>query len=246
MILFGLMLAIQVAMIVDVIRNGRNSLWIMALLFIPVASTIAYVIIEVLPRFRHHRHVRHARAEVSRRLDPEREVRSARAALDLADTIANRTRLADALTELGRHKEALPLYRSAIGRQPDFRSGERLARCLFVNDQPAEALAVLDGAPTPFGQHDRDRAALLRARMLEDLGRYDEALPIYAAVSERLSGDEARCRLAALLLKVGRERDARRVLQEVEQRMPHVDRQHRLENKAMYDWAVGELGRLRT
>lgn len=245
MILFAAMLAIQVAMIIDVIRNRRNNLWIMALLFLPVASTIAYVVIEVLPRFQHHRHVRHARAEVTRRLDPEREVRSARAALELADTVANRSRLADALSDLGRDREALPLYRAATGKTPDFRSGERLARSLFVNDEPVEALKVLDSLPAPFGQSDKDRAALLRARILEELGRHEEALPIYAAVSQRLSGDEARCRHAALLLKMGRERDARMVLQEVEQRIKHVDRQTRLDDKAMYDWALDELARLR-
>ncbi|WP_300973923.1 tetratricopeptide repeat protein [Sphingomonas sp. LHG3406-1] len=245
MIMFVAILAIQIAMIVDVIRNRRNNLWIMALLFLPLASTIAYLIIEVLPRFQHNRHFRQARAEVGRRLDPERELRSARSALDLADTVANRSRVADALSDLGRHGEALPLYRAAAGPRPDFRSGERLARCLYLNDQASEALETVDRLPAPSVQSDRDRVALLRARILEDLGRDDEALPIYADVSQRLPGDEARCRHAALLLKMGRKRDARMVLQEVEQRMRHLDRQSRAEEAGMYDWAMGELARLR-
>ena len=78
MILFVLALAIQVACIVDVVRNSRNSLWIMALVFLPLASTIAYVIVEVLPRMKHNRHVRGAREQIVEKLDPERDVRATR------------------------------------------------------------------------------------------------------------------------------------------------------------------------
>ncbi|WP_260598826.1 hypothetical protein [Sphingomonas endolithica] len=110
MIVYLAILAVQVMLIIDVIRNGRNQLWIMALMFLPGPSTIAYLVIEVYPRLHGNRHVRTARAKAVAKLDPEREVRSARDALDLADTAANRIRLGDALAGLGRFDEALPLY----------------------------------------------------------------------------------------------------------------------------------------
>jgi hypothetical protein len=234
-----------VALVIDVIRNRRPSIWIMALLFLPVASTIAYLVIEVFPRFQHNRHVRAARETIVEKLDPERELRAARDALDIADTMANRMRVADALTELGRHGEALPFYRRGVGPKPDFRGGEKLVRSLYLNDLPVEALSVLDGLPEVIGQSDRDRGKLLRARVLEELGRNDEALPIYADVSQRLPGDEARCRYAALLLKLGKRGQARLVLEEVEQRMKRIDRQNRNASAPMYDWAIKELTALR-
>ena len=49
MILYIAIIAIQVACVVDVIRHGRNTIWIMALMFLPLASTIAYLIVEILP-----------------------------------------------------------------------------------------------------------------------------------------------------------------------------------------------------
>src|SRR4051794_22765529 len=112
---FALIIAVQVFLIVDVIRRRRPTVWIMALMFLPVASAIAYFIIELLPGLQHNRHVRVAREKIVDKLDPERELRAAREALEIADTIANRMRVADALTALERHKEALPLYRLGVG-----------------------------------------------------------------------------------------------------------------------------------
>src|SRR4029450_1110719 len=134
MILYIAIIAIQVACIVDVIRHGRNTIWIMALMFLPMASTIAYLIVEVLPRMKHNRHVRNAQAQFVEKLDPERELRAAREALEVAKTAANRIRYADALVSHGRHAEAVPLLRDAIGTgQPDYRTGEKLARSQYLS-----------------------------------------------------------------------------------------------------------------
>lgn len=246
MIVYLLVIAFQVFCIVDVIRRGRNSIWIMALVFLPLASGIAYFIVEILPGLQGHRHVRAARQKIADTIDPERELRAAQQALDVADTMANRIRVADALTALGSHAEALPLYRSGAGARPDFRTGEKLARSLYFNDRPQDALAAVDALPKVTGQSDLDRVSLLRARILEDLGRSDEALGIYANIVERLPGDEARCRYAALLLKLGRRADARQVLEDVAHRMKYIDRHTRIAEAPMYDWAMRELTGLRT
>ena len=246
MLFFILIIGVQVFCIVDVVRHGRSQMWISALIFLPVASTIAYFIVEVLPSLRHNRHVRVARQSVIEKIDPERELRAAKSQLEIADTMANRTRVADALTALGRHGEALPLYQRGAGPRPDFRTGEKLARSLYLNDRPGEALSVLDALPKVTGQSDLDRTALLRARILEDMGRHDEALALYSDVMDRLPGDEARCRYAALALKVGHQTEARRVLEDVEKRMKYIDRHTRASNGQMYDWAMKELTGLRT
>lgn len=246
MILYIAIVAIQVACIVDVVRHGRNTIWIMALVFLPLASTIAYLIVEVLPRMKHNRHLRAAQQQIVEKIDPERELRAAREALDVAQTAANRLRLADALTARGRHAEALPLYRDAIGNGlPDYRSGEKLARCLFLADRSEEALNILDTMLQPSAPSDADRISLLRARILEELGRDAEAATIYANLVDRFPGDEVRCRYAGLLLKQGRKTDARRLLDEVEHRLKRMDRHQRASNAPMYDWAMAKLAELR-
>jgi len=246
MIIYVAIIALQVYCIVHVIRNNGRMFWIFPLLIAPVVSAIAYFIVEILPTLQHNRHVRTAKEQIVQKMDPERELRAAQGQLDIADTMANRIRVADALTELGRHKEALPLYQRGAGPRPDFRTGEKLARSLYLNDRNDEALSVLDVLPRVTGQSDIDRTKLLRARILEDMGRSDEALELYTEIMDRMPGDEARCRCAALLLKVGRKSEAVRVLEEVEQRMKYIDRHTKASNGPMYEWAMKELGALRT
>ena len=247
MIAYAAILALQIACIVHVIKTGRNQLWIMALFFLPVASAIAYFVIEILPGLQGNRHVRTVKAKAVARLDPERELRAARDALDLTETVANRTRLADALADLDRHAEAVTAYREALSMRAggDARTRVSLAASLFELGETEEALEILDAVDPPSGQSETDRRAMLRARVLDHLGRKDEALAIYADVVTRLPGEEARCRYAGLLLELGYEQRARRVLEEVEGRMKRLDRQQRAAEADMYAWASEALAKLR-
>lgn len=242
-------LALQVFCIVHLMRHGRNPLWLTALIFLPMVSAAAYFIVEILPGLQGNRHVRMARSQAIAKLDPEREVRAARSALDLADTAANRLRLADALAALGRHGEAIPLYREGIAKAPggsDARTQRKLAASLFETGAAQEALDLLDATEAPHGQSEIDRLELLRARALEHLGRKNEALALYEDVVTRIPGEEARCRYAALLLDRGWENKARGVLEEVEARYKRLNSTQRAADADMYRWAADTLRGLRT
>lgn len=241
-------IALQIACVVHLVRNGRPPLWLSAIIFLPVAGSLAYFILEVLPGMQGNRHVRSVKSNVIAAIDPEREVRAARDALDLADTAANRLRLGDALAGLGRHAEAVPLYREAIrmtSGDVDPRTRGKLASALYETGESAEALELIDAIEPPIGQSERDKRQLLRAKILEHLGRKDEALALYEDVATRIPGEEARCRYAALLLDQGWERKAVVVLEEVESRMKRLDRLQRAADADMYRWASDTLARLR-
>jgi len=247
LILSGGTIVCQIACVVHCVRNSRNTFWIWPLVFFPMVGCIAYFIVEVLPGMQGNRHVRTMRAQAAKAIDPEREVRAARDALGLADTIANRIRLADALSAVNRPAEAIPLYREAIAAQPlpDTRTETKLARALFEEGKIDEAQQVIDAIAKPSGQSDRDRLDLLRARIYDHLGRKDDVLAIYRDIVTRMPGEEARCRYAALLIELGRKREALGVLEEVEDRMKRLDRHQRQAEGDMYRWATDKLRELR-
>lgn len=235
----------QLLLIVHVVKTGRNSIWIMVLFFFPVVGALAYFLVEIMPGMQHNRQVRTVRANVAAFVDPERELRRANDALELVDAPATRADVGDAYAALGRYADAVPHYRKALERGPDETISAKLARALFETGASEEALMLIDGLPEAVGQGAKDRRSLLRARILDHLGRKSEAEDIYADIVTRLAGEEARCRYAALLLERGAKAEAQGVLEEVEARMKRLTKAQRAPDKTMYDWATRELAKLR-
>lgn len=246
-LLIGLSILIQIACAVHCVRNGRNQLWLMVIIFLSIPGCLAYALFEILPDYAGRREVRAVRAAAARALDPERELRAAREALETADTAANRLALGDALAQLDRWREAADQYRAAAGKSPggDRATQLRLARALLESGEAREALVTVEALPDTLSQAENDRAAMLRARALEASGETQPALILYSDLAARMAGGEALCRQAALLLAQGRRAEALTALTEVERRLKRIDRFERAQNADMYDWAARNLAELR-
>ena len=246
--ILGLSILIQLACAVHCVRNGRNSMWLMVIIFLSIPGCLAYAIFEILPAYSGRREVRLARSAAVKRLDPEREVRRAREALEVADTAANRTALGDALADNGEWRSAAAEYRGAIAKAPgggDRALRLRLARAELESGNDPEARTMLEALEPSASPSENDRAALLLARALEGCGETARALRLYAELGERMAGCEALCREAALLLADGRRREALTPLAEVERRVRRLDKMERARDAAMYDWAARTLSELR-
>jgi FimV-like protein len=238
---------VQVACVVHLFRNHRNTLWLWAILLLPIAGSAAYAVVEVLPGLFGRREVRAAKSAAVRRLDPERALRAAREAVDTADTAANRTFLADSLAEAGHWDEAVRHYREAVARTPgkDRTARFKLARACLEAGNTAEARRLLEELPQSASPSENDRAALLLARSFEELGETDRAIALYAELGERMPGAEAQCRQAASLIGAGRGGEAVALLEEAERRARRLDKMERRKDSEMYDWASRTLAELR-
>jgi hypothetical protein len=246
--LIWLVVIVQIACAVHCLRTGRPPWWLLVILFFPLLGSIIYVIAEVVPQAAGRRELRMAKAAAVRKLDPDREIRSAREALDTADTAANRIAMGDALVGQENWSEAILHYREALARTPRGDRGTelKLARAHFDGGNAAEARRLLEALPRAQLDADNDRAALLLARALAECGDRDKALAIYADVGERLPGAEAQCRQAALLIEAGREAEAVVPLAEAERRARRVDKYEKLRDRDMYAWAERTLADLRS
>ena len=97
-----LSLLIQAALIVHVIRTGRNTLWILAIGLLPGIGSLAYVIAEVLPELFGGRTARRARSGMQRMIDPNRDLRRATAEVQISGNVDARRRLGEELFERDR------------------------------------------------------------------------------------------------------------------------------------------------
>jgi hypothetical protein len=245
--IIGLSLVVQIFCAVHCVRNGRNRAWLMVIIFMPIAGSLAYAFFEIFPYYAAHREVRAAKAAAIRKLDPQREVRFAREALDVADTAANRIALGDALVELGSHRESIEHYRAALSKMPsaDRATQLKLARAELESGHAREARTLLETLPESGSPSENDRTRLMLARALQECGDTDRALELYQDLAHRLPGGEAQCRRAALLIELGRPGDAQAALEDVEKLVRRLDRFERNQQRDMYGWAARTLAELR-
>ena len=212
-----LSIAVQVGLIVHVIKTGRNMIWILAIGLLPLVGSIAYVVVEILPELLGGRTARRAGSGVRRMIDPDRALRRASAEVEISGNVDARRRLAEELLEREQYDAAIDVYQGGLKgifeHDPTLLFG--LARAHFGKQDFASARAALER----LTQHNSDfksaDAQLLYARTLEAEEALDEAERVYAKLAPEYPGAEARLRYGLLLKRRGKLPEAQGVLKDL-------------------------------
>lgn len=203
-------LLIQAALVIHVLKTGRNRYWIMALVFLPFIGVIAYFVVELLPEFSNSLTGRRAVRSVKKALNPDAELKHARAAWEQSANADNSRRYAEALINAGKLTAAEDIVNQALKGLFSTEPTLLLVKAHIEYEQKRPQLAV--EALELLQEHNPDfRSAeghLLYARSLEATGELTKAVREYASVSRYFPGIEARYRLALCLRKNGNEQAA--------------------------------------
>jgi hypothetical protein len=212
-----LSIAVQVGLIVHVIKTGRNMLWILALGLLPLVGTIAYVVVEILPQALGSTTARRAKSGVRRMMDPDRDLRRASAEVEISGNVDARRRLAEELLERSQFDAAVEVYQGGLKgifeHDPTLLVG--LARAQFGRQDYAAARAALERSMQHNPEFKSSDAQLLYARTLEAQNELDEAERAYATMAPGYPGAEARLRYGLLLKRRGKLPEANRVLKDL-------------------------------
>jgi len=240
--LYLLIPLLQIICVVHVVRTGRSFLWIYVLLFLPGLGVAAYVVVEILPGWLGTRTARKFGSSAVGALDPGRELRRRRQALEEADTVDNRRLLAEALVAAGQHEEAMELYRGILtgihADDPGMLLG--MARAAYGLKQYDLTLETLRMLAETNPRYQPVEARLLRAIALEGLGRDDEAAADYAQLVPLAPGEEVRCRYALLLQRHGDRDAAKALFDEILTRSRRSPRHYRRQEQEWIDVARRE------
>lgn len=217
---FLLVLAIQIALIVHVIRTNQSKFWIFVILLAPLIGSLVYGGLVLIPEWRKSWQGRRLQRKAMDVLAPRRQHEALGRELAVADTVENRLRLAEESLRLKDFGAARQQFEAAAtglyATEPRALLG--VARAAFGLGDYAACKSALDRLIEAHpGFRDPD-AHLLYARALEGLGDLNQALGEFEALSGSFPGEEARVRHAELLLKLGRSAAAREVLQQVADR----------------------------
>jgi hypothetical protein len=229
---------------IHAVRSGRAQMWLWILVITPLLGPAIYVFAVLVPAWMGGPTARSIGKTARAVLDPERDYRAAKLALEDAETVGNRMRLAQAAAALGRWKEAEEEWaRCVVGQfadDPVVLLGH--ANALLELGRFEEALKRLEALSQQGADRDTAPVALAYARAYEGLGRNGEAEAPYRFAADRLPGLEAACRYAAFLARTGRQSDAEIAMAEIERRFAKVNPQLRPLDRPWVDMATKAVG----
>jgi len=212
----GLHVLVAIYFAVHAIRTNQGLYWLFILFMFPLLGSIVYAAAIWLPEIRNSHTARRAVGSVRRVLDPGRELREAQEAHDQVATVANRTRLGQALLAAGRAPEAVPLLLAAAqgmyANDPDL-----LAQLALAELEAGDAVAARDRLDALIAAHPNYRspvAHLTYARAVAACGDEARAREEFEVLVDSFPGLEARARYAGLLAGWGDTPRARALAEE--------------------------------
>jgi hypothetical protein len=217
MVYLILSIIIQAALIVHVIKTGRNQIWIWVLALLSLPGAIAYIAVEMLPELWRSRAAQRTARGLRNAVDPERSLRRYESEARVAGNVATRQRYAQELVRHQRYDEAIAQYREALTglyeHDPDLMLG--LAEAQFAKGEAATARATLDELIARNPDFRSPGGHLLYARALEAEGNVQKALEEYRVLAPSFPGAEASVRYAQLLQGQGQKSEAQKVVREL-------------------------------
>jgi hypothetical protein len=234
----GIILILQIALAIHVIKTGRPWYWIMLIVFLPLIGIIAYAVVELGPEYLGGARGQRAASAMGRAITPGRNYRRLFDAVEATPTAQNMMALAEECMAMGRYPEAVDLYRRCLGgvHAEDTAILYGLAQAEFKAGDAAAAKATLERL-NAIPHYESADAHLLFARSLEALGDLAAARQEYEAVSRYYPGPEALCRYALLLQKAGEPEQAAAIFADVKTNLDRSPRHVRRFNRGWYDLA---------
>ena len=217
MSLLILSIIVQVALIIHVVKTGRNQIWIWVLALLSLPGAIAYIAVEILPELFRSRTAQRTARGLRKAMDPGADLRRYENEARVGSNVASRQRYAEELVRHERYDEAVGQYREALTglyeHDPNLMLG--LAQAQFGKGDASAARATLDELIQRNPDFRSPAGHLLYARALEAEGNVPKALEEYAVLAPSYPGAEASVRYAQLLQAQGRRPEAQKVAREL-------------------------------
>lgn len=217
----GLHVLIALFFAVHVIRSGQQIYWLIILFSFPLLGSVVYFLAVYLPNSRLEHGAKKTIAAVARSLDPERELREARAAFEYTSTAQNQMRLALALLEAGAAEEAARNYEACL--KGPFASDPEIkfcaARAFVESGRYMPAIAHLEEIRVANPDFRAEQVSLLIARALAGAGRNQDAKVEFENAERRFGSFEALAEFAVWAIISGDQPNATRLRATLEQTM---------------------------
>lgn len=208
-VLLVLSFLIQASLAVHAYKTGRER-WIYLIVLAPVIGSVIYVFAEVLPELRYTPSGRKAASRMAGMIAPSDNMTKLRERLALLDSVENRQSLARECVKVGEYQEAIELYTSCLKGiyKDDPQLMLELANANYLDERYSNAKDIFIRLRDAHPNYRHAEGHLMFARALENMGEDSNALTEYKELANYYPGEEANCRYALLLKKMGRRQEA--------------------------------------
>lgn len=219
-------LAIALASVIYIMKNGYDRYWIYLIFVFPVVGILAFCIVVVFPDLVRTRKGHKLKVIVNNSLRPNASVNSAMRQFEMNPCVANRIQLADSLMSQQRASEAIEHYQQCLmgvdQYNPDIML--KLATAQLSLNQALACIATLDKLRAENPSYNSPFGHLIYARALADNNEKARAIEEFEALITYYSGYEAKVRYAEYLQKIGDEQKAQALLEDVLKLSKHSER----------------------
>lgn len=215
--IYILSVLIQVAFVLHIVKTGRNTTWIWIVVMLPLAGSIVYFLVEVLPGLLGSRTGRKASSNLKKIINPNKDIKDASYNYSVSDTVENSMNLAQECLNKGMFDEAKRLYKKCLKGvheyDPDVMTG--LAKAEFYLKNYSDVKNILNELIEKNPGYKNADAHLLFARTLQELNEMDLAIEEYETLDVYFPGPEATYRYAMLLRIKGENSKSKDLLEKI-------------------------------
>jgi len=212
-------LILAVICAIHVVRSGQQLYWLFILFSFPLLGSLIYLFVVYLPGSGIQYGARRAVKAAARVLDPQRELREARAAFNRTPTAQNQMRLAAALLAAGNAEEAANNYEACLqgplSADMEIRLGA--AHAFVASGRYGEAVTYLEALRKSSPDFRNEPVSLLLGRAYAGVGRNEEAKAEFESALTRFGSFEIRGEYAIFALNTGDTATAAVLEAEIEQ-----------------------------
>ena len=215
-VLLALSFLVQASLAVHAYRTGRER-WMYLIILVPVIGSVIYVFAEVLPELRYTPAGRRAASRMAGMIAPSDNMTRLRERLAVLDSVENRQLLARECVNAAEFDEAIELYTSCLKGiyKDDPQLMLELANANYLDGRYSDAKDIFIRLRDAHPDYRHAEGHLMFARTLENMGEDSNALKEYKEVANYYPGEEASCRYALLLKKMGCRQEATEIFNKI-------------------------------
>ncbi|NLZ64525.1 MAG: tetratricopeptide repeat protein [Lentisphaerae bacterium] len=214
--------------LLHIIKTRQDLLWIFLVLFFPLMGSLIYILAVML----NSGESTAARPRSKKHFYQDR-VRFLQKSLEKTDTLALWAELGEAYLQIQEPAKAKECFRrclqGAYSQDPYFLYG--MAQACYALQELPEALEAIEKNMQSDSKDYLLERKFLQAKILDDLGRYEEALDLYDEVADKLATPESHCRQAVVLKRLGHQEEAEVLFLAVIRQVKTLPREQRSQNQ---------------